>query len=154
MLIHGSCHCGNIAFDLDWEPDPVEIPARACTCSFCSKHGGVWTSHPGGTLKVTVNDSVLVSRYAFGTRTAEFHICARCGVVPVVTSRIDGQLYAVVNVNAFEGIDPALLRHASASLDGEGRESRLARRQRNWIADVRWVDAERQCSATFTSLPL
>jgi hypothetical protein len=28
MRIHGSCHCGNIAFDLAWEPDPAEIPAR------------------------------------------------------------------------------------------------------------------------------
>ena len=27
MLIHGSCHCGNIAYELDWTPDPVEIPA-------------------------------------------------------------------------------------------------------------------------------
>jgi len=33
MLIHGKCHCGNIAFSLTWEPDPAEIPARACACS-------------------------------------------------------------------------------------------------------------------------
>ncbi len=142
MLIHGSCHCGNIAFDLGWEADSAGIPARACTCSFCTRHGGVWTSHPGSALKVTVKDAALVSRYAFGTRTAQFHVCARCGVVPVVTSRIDGQLYAVVNVNAFEGVDPTLLQHASASLGGEDRESRLARRKRHWIADVNWVEQE------------
>jgi hypothetical protein len=29
MLINGECHCGNIAFSLAWEPDPVEIPAAA-----------------------------------------------------------------------------------------------------------------------------
>ena len=85
MLIHGKCHCGNICFSLTWEPDPAEIPARACTCSFCIKHGGVWTSNPSGTLKIAVKDSSLVSTYAFGTRTAEFKVCARCGVVPVVT---------------------------------------------------------------------
>jgi len=45
MIIRGGCHCGNIAFELGWEPDPDEIPARACDCSFCVKHGGVWTSH-------------------------------------------------------------------------------------------------------------
>jgi hypothetical protein len=44
MLISGRCHCGNISFALDWQPEPSEIPARACTCSFCAKHGGVWTS--------------------------------------------------------------------------------------------------------------
>jgi len=140
MLIHAKCHCGNISFSLTWEPSPNEIPARVCTCSFCAKHGGVWTSNPGGALEVVVKDPSFVSKYAFGTRTAEFHICARCGVVPVVTSRIDGHLYAVVNVNAFEGVDASLLRHVSSSFDGEGEDSRLARRKRNWIANVEHIE--------------
>jgi hypothetical protein len=141
MLIAGRCHCGNIAFALDWTPDPVEITARACTCSFCVKHGGVWTSCPTGTLAVTIADPSHVARYALGTGTAEFHFCARCGVVPLVTSRIDGNTYAVVSVNAFEGIARALLRTATASFDGEGTDARLARRKRNWIPDVRFVTA-------------
>jgi hypothetical protein len=140
MLIAGRCHCGNIAFGLRWDPDPAEIPVRACTCSFCTKHGGVWTSHPAAVLKVTVKDRTLVSKYTFGTKTAEFHTCARCGVVPVVTSRIEGRLYAVVSVNAFEGVDPSLLRLASASLDGENEEARLARRKVNWIANIEFVE--------------
>ena len=137
MLVHGKCHCGNISFSLTWNPDPAEIPARACSCSFCIKHGGVWTSNPRGALEVVIKDPALVSKYSFGTQTAEFHTCARCGIVPVVTSRIDGRLYAVVNVNAFEDVDQSLLRRAPASFDGEGTESRLARRKRNWIADVK-----------------
>jgi (2Fe-2S) ferredoxin len=85
---------------------------------------------------VRIEDPGRVSRYAFGTRTAEFHICSRCGIVPVVTSRIDGHLYAVVSVNAFENVAGSLLRRAPASFDGEGTGERLARRKRNWIADV------------------
>jgi len=141
MLIHGKCHCGNISFSLAWEPDPAEIPARACTCSFCTKHGGIWTSTPDGALRIVVSNPSLVSRYAFGTETAEFHVCARCGVVPIVTSRVDGRLYAVVNVNAFEDVEPTLLRRASASFDGEEQGSRLARRKRNWIANVEYVES-------------
>jgi hypothetical protein len=141
MLIHGKCHCGNISFSLTWEPDPLEIQTRACTCSFCTKHGGVWTSNPGGALEVRFKDPALASRYAFGTRTAEFHVCARCGIVPVVTSRIDDHLYAVVSANAFEDVDPSLLRRAPASFDGEGKESRLARRKRSWIADVKYLES-------------
>ena len=135
-MIPGKCHCGNISFSLAWEPEPAQIPARACGCSFCLKHGGVWTSNPKGALKVAVKDPSAVSRYAFGTGTAEFHICARCGVVPVVTSTLDGRLYAVVSVNAFEGIDPARIRRAPADFEGEATEARLARRKRNWIPDV------------------
>lgn len=138
MLISGSCHCGNIAFELLWEPEPVAIPARACTCSFCTKHGGVWTSCPTGRLVVAIADEARVSRYAFGTRTAQFHICTHCGVVPVVTSDIDGRTYAVVSVNAFQGVDRGLLEHASATFDAEDEPSRLARRKRNWIPNVRF----------------
>jgi hypothetical protein len=54
MLISGRCHCGNISFALDWRPEPSEILARACTCSFCVKHSGVWTSCP--TRSLTVGD--------------------------------------------------------------------------------------------------
>lgn len=136
MLIKGKCHCGNIAFSLTWDPDPKEIPARACDCTFCRKHGGVWTSNPRGALEVTIQDASRVSRYAFGTETAEFQICARCGIVPVVTSRIDGRLYAVVNVNAFENVDASLLERVPASFGAEETDSRLARRRRNWIPSV------------------
>ena len=141
MLIRGSCHCGNICFSLAWEPDPVSIPVRACGCTFCQKHGGVWTSKPDGMLRIAVKDSARVSEYQFGTRTAKFHTCAVCGVVPVVTSLIDGRLYAVVSANAFEGIDPALLVRSPSNFDGEGTDCRLARRARNWIAKVEFDEA-------------
>jgi hypothetical protein len=140
MRIHGSCHCGNIAFALDWEPDPAEIPARACGCAFCTKHGGVWTSNPQGSLSVTVKNPSLLSPYRFGTQTAQFHVCRQCGVVPLVTSEIDGRLYAVVNVNAFTDVPPSLLRRAPMSFEGEDVVARLGRRKRNWIPAVRFVE--------------
>jgi hypothetical protein len=136
MLIHGACHCRNIRFELDWQPEPTEIPARACSCSFCVKHGGVWTSCRQGRLRIHVADPAAAANYAFGTRTATFHVCTRCGVVPAVTSRIEGRLYAVVSVHAFENVAPALLRASPASFDGENEADRLARRQRHWIGDV------------------
>ena len=141
MLIRGKCHCGNISFSLTWEPDPKEIPARACTCTFCVKHGGVWTSNPRGALEVVVQEPSRVSQYAFGTRTAEFHVCTRCGIVPFVTSRIDDRVYAVVSVNAFEGVDPAILARGPMSFDGEGTDDRLARRKRNWIGNVTIIES-------------
>lgn len=136
MKISGACHCGNISFKLNWSPEPAHIPARACGCSFCLKHGGVWTSCPTGSLQVHVEQASQVSAYTFGTRTADFHVCTRCGVVPVVSCRLDGQLFAVVNVNAFEGVPDSMLQHAPASFDGEDEAARLARRKRNWIPDV------------------
>jgi hypothetical protein len=136
VLITGSCHCGNITFKLRWEPEPQQIPARACTCTFCTKHGSVWTSCPTGSLAVSIRTSSSAFRYSFGTGTAEFHVCSACGVVPVVTSTIGGKLYAVVNVNTFENVAPTLLRRTSATFDAEDEATRLARRARNWIPSV------------------
>lgn len=139
MLIAGSCHCGNIRFTLAWAPDPADIPARACTCTFCRKHGGVWTSYPAGSLQVKIENAARVSRYAFDTATADFHVCMQCGVVPLVTSAIDGQVYAVVNVNTFDNVDASLLRPSPSTVDGENSSDRLSRRKRNWIADVSFI---------------
>lgn len=137
MLIHGKCHCGNISFVLEWPGESPEIRARACDCSFCVKHGGVWTCDPGATLVVSIRDAMRVSKYTFATETATFQICAQCGAVPFVVSEIANHRYAVVNVNVFEGIDQSCIHRATASFEGEDTESRLARRTRNWIASVR-----------------
>jgi len=136
VLIHGSCHCGNISYELDWLPDPVEIPARACGCSFCVKHGGVWTSCPTGALTVLYREPERVTKYSFGTHTADFHVCANCGAVPVVTSDIDDNTYAVVSVNAMDNVDASMLKRGTISFDGEDVESRLQRRVRRWIRRV------------------
>lgn len=136
MLISGHCQCGNIAYTLDWVPDPIEIPARACACSFCTAHAAAWTASPTGKLKVKIKDSALVSKHSFATGTAQFHVCGCCGDVPVVTSEIDGQVFAVVNANLLKGSATALLKHEPANFDGESVEARIERRRRHWIADV------------------
>lgn len=137
MLIHGKCHCGNLSFALDWPAQAESIPARACDCTFCMRHGNVWTSHPQARLRIAIADPAALSRYAFATATADFLVCSRCGVVVCATSRIDERLYAVVNVNTFVDVEAGVLAPPSpSSLDAESTEQRLARRKRNWIADV------------------
>jgi len=143
MRIEGKCHCGNIRFTLDWPGEADTIKARACGCSFCVKHGGVWTSHRDAALEATVDDASLVSRYRFGTATADFHVCTRCGVSPFVTSTIDDKVYAVVNVNTFEGIAPSSITQSPSSFEGEETGERLERRKRNWIGTVRVPGAQR-----------
>jgi len=101
----------------------------------------VWTSNPSGALRVALRDPDGVSPSAFGTGSARFHVCGRCGVVPLVTGEIEGRTYAVVNVNTFNDVNPALLTRAATSFDGETVEARLARWKRNWIPDVKFEGA-------------
>ena len=135
MNIHGGCHCGNLVVDLNW-PDDTQMPVRCCTCSFCRKHGGEWTSHPGASLTIRVGSNTDLNRYQFGTQTADFLICARCGIPVAAVSKIRDRSYAVVNVNALEIDDGLTATPGDTDFDAESISQRLARRSRNWIPDV------------------
>ncbi len=136
QAIKGSCHCGNIRFDLGWPVSAPVIAVRECGCDFCSKHCGAWTSHPEAQLVVTVADAAAVSKYRFATGTADFFVCASCGVVPLVLSDIDEETYAVVNVHSFDDKESLQLSNSKTDFDGEETDARLRRRARNWIPNV------------------
>lgn len=97
-----------------------------------------WCLHipPDGQLTAQIAEPSLASKYAFGTKTAEFYVCSTCGAVPLVTSTIDGHEYAVVNVNTFEGVEKAALISTVTDFDGESVGDRLARRKQKWISRV------------------
>ena len=130
--LHGSCHCGNIRVTLDWPDSGQTIPVRACGCSMCTKHKAVWTSHPDGRFHLHIADDLQVKMYRFGTRTADFHVCLTCGVVPIATCMIDGTQYAVINVNTFDDVARADLTESVTDFEGETTDNRLARRRRSW----------------------
>lgn len=134
--IRGKCHCGNIEYQLSWPSSDKKLAVRACSCTFCTKHGGVYTSHPEASLNARVSDGARLSIYAFGTQTADFYVCGGCGVVPFVTSTIDGSTFAVVNVNSFENVAAEDLVTSTSNFDDEDVTQRLDRRKRNWIPRV------------------
>ena len=134
--INASCHCGNIRVAFDWPGSLRPIPVRACGCTLCTKHRGVWTSHPQGRFRLRIADASKASQYRFGTKTADFHVCLTCGVIPIVTCVLDGTRYAVVNVNTFDDVDRSQLIEAAADFEGETTENRLARRRKNWTPEA------------------
>lgn len=81
---------------------------------------------------MSIADEDRVTLYRFGHETADFHVCGICGIVPIATSAIDESLYAVVNVNTFEDVEPEEFERAATNFDGEETSGRLARRKRNW----------------------
>ena len=128
----GSCHCGNIGFTLHWPEDTATIPVRACGCELCTKHGAVWTSNPAGSFQLHIADQTKAAPYRFGTKTADFHVCLSCGVLPIVTCEMEGRQYAVLNIKTFNDVDPSTFISAPTDFEGETVDDRLARRQRNW----------------------
>ncbi|MAF47294.1 MAG: hypothetical protein QGH73_12950 [Rhodospirillales bacterium] len=136
LHLKGGCHCGNVRFRFVCAEPIAGLPPRACGCAFCTKHGGRWTSDPGGALHLYASDSGAVNKYRFGHGTADFIVCGNCGAVTAAVSDIDAKLYAVVNVNCLD--DPASFSEPSAAVDYEGEEraGRLDRRKERWIGEV------------------
>ena len=112
----------------------VEVASRTCGCTFCRKHAASWTSRQDWELNARLLDASLVSKYRFGTNTAEFYICSSCGVVPFAVCDIRDRRYAVVNVNTFT--DNVTLVPSSTDFDSEEIDDRIDRREHNWISNV------------------
>ena len=122
----GRCHCG--ALRVEFETDKPLAP-RECQCSFCRKHHARSVSDPDGSAQLTLDGETI--RYRFGTGSGDFLICGQCGVYVGVAQAIDGQLYAVLNLTAFD--DPHdELAGEPMNYDGETAERRTARRRARW----------------------
>jgi hypothetical protein len=138
--LDGQCHCGNIRYRFTWRTDSAALPLRRCGCDFCCDHAAAWTSDNKGALVVAIREDSEVNRYRFGTDSADFLVCRGCGVVPLAISHIDGTDYAVINTNTLNDYATLEFDKSATDFDGETVADRLARRCRNWIADVSFVD--------------
>ncbi|HTZ35488.1 MAG TPA: hypothetical protein VMB84_05645 [Stellaceae bacterium] len=132
----GGCHCGNLRLVLTLSRPPEETPLRACGCSFCRAHNTRTASDPAGRAEISAGDWSLVEFYRFGTGTADFLICKRCGVYIGAVMESAAGLRAVVNTACLDdrarfGLMPRPVDH-----DGEDLEQRLARRAANWTPAV------------------
>jgi hypothetical protein len=128
----GGCHCGNLAFVFAASAPLETLGLRADQCSFCRAHGARNTSDPNGTISISVRDAGALIRYRFGLHTADFLICARCGVYIGALMEDGGGSWFTVNVNAFRPPPRADFPIAPADYDSEDVPARIARRKARW----------------------
>ena len=129
--IRGRCHCGRIAFRFESALAPQALSLRRCGCSFCRRHGARTTSDPAGSVRFDIAEASALRRYRFGLRSADFLLCAECGVYLGAMIEVNGRAYATLNANCFEG--EALTQDAPIVVyEGETLEQRMARRVAKW----------------------
>ena len=126
--INGSCHCGNIQFDLDTSIAPADIKARACDCRFCRIHGAQNWSDPDGSMVWRITDVHHLCRYRFALRTADFYICKVCGAYAGAVLQEQERAWSVLNLR-LTGIE---LVETVTSFGAENAADRIARRRRVW----------------------
>ena len=127
----GGCHCGNIRVRLRLTKAPAENPLRACACSFCRAHQTRTVADPGGLFEVEADDWSLVEPYRFGSRTADYLVCRRCGVYVGAVCETAAGARAVVNVNCLAERAQFTQAPSAPDYDGETTDARLgpSRRQ-------------------------
>ncbi|WP_412509700.1 GFA family protein [Roseovarius sp. SYSU LYC5161] len=98
-----TCHCG--AVELRITPACSDLSdARRCDCSFCRRRGAATVSVPLENLDVTRGAGKL-SRYQWGTMTAQHYFCSICGIYTHHRRRSDPTMYGV-NLGTIAGVPP------------------------------------------------
>jgi hypothetical protein len=136
MLHAGGCHCGNIKVTLQLSQPAADMPLRSCSCSFCRSHGTRTVSDRDGMAEIGASDWSLVEHYRFGSRTADYLLCRRCGVYVGAVCETASGLRAVVNVNCLDDRDAFTQQVAVPDYDGEATGARLDRRSANWMPAI------------------
>lgn len=131
LAYHGGCHCGALRVTFETSREPAALQRRACQCSFCRSHGAVTISDADGAMRIDAKAGALV-RYRFGLKTADFLLCAQCGVYVGAIYLEDDEGWAIVNVNALHERDAFAAPIDVISYDGETPGSRGARRKSRW----------------------
>lgn len=111
MIYKGSCHCGEVSFEVE---APEEIVASECNCSICSKSGFLHLIVPKSRFNLLSGEESLVT-YTFNTGVAKHLFCGRCGIKSFYIPRSNPDGYSV-NVYCLE---PQPRQVSIESFDGQ-----------------------------------
>ncbi len=107
MHYRGSCHCGNIAFEVEGELEAV----ISCNCSLCQRRGSLLWAMPHENVR-QLGSGNAVGTYTFGNRALLHRFCHICGIHPYAEDAAskDGR-NAYINVRCLEGVEPDAVEH-------------------------------------------
>jgi hypothetical protein len=105
MKYLGSCHCGQIGFEVEGEIPEV----MSCNCSICQRKGTLMWFVPRQAMNL-LTPREKMSTYTFKKHVIKHRFCPSCGIHPFGEGvSPSGQETAAINVRCLEGVDvPAL----------------------------------------------
>ena len=105
MKYKGSCHCGQVAFEVEGELKEV----MACNCSICSRKGSLLWFIPRDHFRLLTPED-RASTYTFNKHHIKHKFCTKCGIHPYAeASDRSGKPMAAINTRCLEGVDFAAL---------------------------------------------
>ena len=102
----GSCHCGDVRFEVDLD---LTAGTGKCNCSHCSKKGYLLWFLPREQLRLSTPEDALAT-YTFNKHVIKHHYCPDCACAPFgVGASPSGAATAAVNVRCLAGVTPSAL---------------------------------------------
>lgn len=97
----GSCHCGNIRFEVEGIIDS----ALSCNCSICIRKGSLLWFAPFSDFKLLTHGN-NIGTYMFNKHVIHHKFCQVCGVSPYAEGNDPkGNRMAAINIRCIEGIN-------------------------------------------------
>jgi len=101
MIYKGSCHCGQIAFEVEGELTQV----ADCNCSICSRKGALLWFVARDKLRLLTPEENLAT-YTFNKHAIKHRFCPTCGIHPFGEAADPaGKRMAAINVRCLEEVD-------------------------------------------------
>ena len=103
MNYKGSCHCGQVAFEVEGEIKN----ALACNCSICSRKGSLLWFVPRDKLRLKSPEDAA-STYTFNKHVIKHRFCPTCGI-HTYGEGVDpkGNRMAAINLRCLDGVELA-----------------------------------------------
>jgi hypothetical protein len=103
MIYKGSCHCGQVSFEVEGEIDG----ALACNCSMCSRRGSLLWFVGRDKLQLSTAEEAA-GTYTFNKHSIKHRFCPTCGI-HAYGEAVDpkGNRVAAINLRCLEAIDLA-----------------------------------------------
>lgn len=106
MKYQGSCHCGEVAFEVDGEIDG----ALACNRSICRRKGSLLWFVSRDQLALKTPDENAAT-YLFNKHSIRHRFCPGCGIHPYGEGTDPkGNAVAAVNLRCVDGVDLKALK--------------------------------------------
>ena len=120
---HGSCHCGAVKFEVDLDLSEL----TRCTCSICSKKGGLFGYALPDQFRQLQGEKDL-ALYRFNTGVGKHFFCKHCGIHTFGHPRSFPEKY-LINVRCLDDFDLDSEIYEVKLFDGRNWEAAFKARQ-------------------------
>lgn len=103
----GSCHCGNVRYQVELD---LSQPLITCNCSMCQRMGSMLAFVPESQFKLMQGEGALTD-YQFNKKVIHHLFCSTCGIRSFARGKMpDGSPTIAVNARCLEGVDISALK--------------------------------------------